>query len=727
MASVALGSSSSAHHRAEELDEGWGGVDRTAEELDEGLECICKLATVRELEMPTKSAGSCTCPSTTGGHSLLAQLQSDMERVLKRMEVVETHLGLSEKLRVERVGNQDVDDTKEVNQNVQVLEVSDAFKAAIPGVTGAETAGKAKNGFWKRRLDEFRFSTTTTFSEVEFEHSVWSIPIVSGLTDVGWFDRLFASMLVLLNLGMQTAFSWILLTDAFIGEDFEAKVGSAKVWRTSIAHDHKYSDFADTSLVSRVCSGDGALILSTIQATLVTHINSYLGLQERHFAPSMFEPGVLLCMLCILLWALCVYKEYRRIFLELEAAIGIPKSRRTVFRQNAFVSISWGRFLMLLVTSLARALIASVLLVAGILWLARTTSIQELMLNAVALNAILDVDEFLFAGMVPIKTQHFIKELQPIHVRYSRIRSQFETLVHCISLLLLVFTSYFLLLAPLSDTMLSVKHELCGGNQTFVAAFNPDTQFTFGKVTADSRYARDLSSTEMAVQAQEDVARTMKEEAALYPFCTETMIMQADGPFYDDEALQAIARQLLNNAAASVGRVDAQSCHELRDFCTSPDARLVRLVCGDTCGCTDPTSFAWYKVESQGCTSACLQVGRMTLQNRSCLDSPIDEIWSNFWNAYPSVLSGWFGRPIQSNRLYSLVQQTQQAMLDQGCAALAQFPSDFLTGSVWCQGSSDLFWPLSSLCPQTCGCDVPDVPFANYCPGSCVVYIRFPK
>ena len=27
--------------------------------------------------------------------------------------------------------------------------------------------------------------------------------------------------------------------------------------------------------------------------------------------------------------------------------------------------------------------------------------------------------------------------------------------------------------------------------------------------------------------------------------------MQADGPFYDDEALQAIARQLLNNAAAT--------------------------------------------------------------------------------------------------------------------------------------------------------------------------------
>ena len=49
-------------------------------------------------------------------------------------------------------------------------------------------------------------------------------------------------------------------------------------------------------------------------------------------------------------------------------------------------------------TYACRTVIASVLLVAGILWLARTTSISELMLNAVALNAILDVDEFLFVG-----------------------------------------------------------------------------------------------------------------------------------------------------------------------------------------------------------------------------------------------------------------------------------------------------------------------------------------
>ena len=82
-----------------------------------------------------------------------------------------------------------------------------------------------------------------------------------------------------------------------------------QVWSTSVAHDYKYMDLAKTSLaprfrttprhfleeirgiprilrlsrpfshqVTRVCTGDGALILSTTQATLVEQINSFLSL-----------------------------------------------------------------------------------------------------------------------------------------------------------------------------------------------------------------------------------------------------------------------------------------------------------------------------------------------------------------------------------------------------------------------------------------------------------------
>ena len=49
------------------------------------------------------------------------------------------------------------------------------------------------------------------------------------------------------------------------------------------------------------------------------------------------------------------------------------------------------------------------------------------MLNAVALNAILDVDEFLFAGFMPISIQLAVQNLEPVKMKYSRLRSQLES------------------------------------------------------------------------------------------------------------------------------------------------------------------------------------------------------------------------------------------------------------------------------------------------------------
>ena len=70
--------------------------------------------------------------------------------------------------------------------------------------------------------------------------------------------------------------------------------------------------------------------------------------------------------------------------------------------------------------------------------------------------------------------------LEPVQVNYSRCRSQFESLVHFVSLVALVLVVYFSLLVPLGDTMLKVKNELCGGTQTFVVRYNDDTQIPYG-------------------------------------------------------------------------------------------------------------------------------------------------------------------------------------------------------------------------------------------------------
>ena len=81
-------------------------------------------------------------------------------------------------------------------------------------------------------------------------------------------------------------------------------------------------------------------------------------------------------MLCILHWSLCVYKEFRSIWLALEAVVVIPKSSHTSM-DDSIQSLSMLRCFFIFLTFLLRLVIASMLLVAGISWLARTTSITE--------------------------------------------------------------------------------------------------------------------------------------------------------------------------------------------------------------------------------------------------------------------------------------------------------------------------------------------------------------
>ena len=180
----------------------------------------------------------------------------------RERQVVETHLDLGEKLTPEAVGL--------VCENAQLAVVQDE-KVPPEGAKPLSFWGKVPSA------EESMDSASLESTEVCFEESVWCMPLVIGLADAGKFDRVFAVLLVFLNLGMQTAFSWVLLSDSFMGAAFDSNIDHAKKWRTSVAHDYKFIDLADTSLVSRVCSGDGALILSTTQANLINHINSFLG------------------------------------------------------------------------------------------------------------------------------------------------------------------------------------------------------------------------------------------------------------------------------------------------------------------------------------------------------------------------------------------------------------------------------------------------------------------
>ena len=363
------------------------------------------------------------------------------------------------------------------------------------------------------------------------------------------------------------------------------------------------------------------------------------------------------------------------------------------------------------------------------------------MLNAVALNAILDVDEFLFAGMMPIKIQHAVQSLEPISVSYSRRRSQCETLVHLSLILVTVLMSYSFLLVPLSSTMQTVKNEICGGNLSFVVSFNRETQEIVGMQT---KLADNLTAMELAVKShianspettpgevpvyisfsssprvfEADRTRTVLEKAQQYPLCMEKYVLQAGSRFYNDPALRPMVDVLLRTAGLTLGRQLASSCQELSDLCDDPDAFLLRLVCGETCGCTSPVSNPWFKAEAQGCSTSCLIEAFWQGRELPCVDDE-SRSWEEFWHLFPTAVSGFYGQDIRTTVLWSELSMTIQGMLAQGCSYLNNVSFDSATGANYCVGLDTLFKPLAIVCPETCGCKAATGQLPSHCPASC--------
>ena len=84
-----------------------------------------------------------------------------------------------------------------------------------------------------------------------------------------------------------------------------------------------------------------------------------------------------------------------------------------------------------------------------------------------------------------------------------------------------------------------------------------------------------------------EIDRTISDVGAMFPFCMETLVLRETGDLHQDPALQPIIEGFVLNAATALGRPNATTCAELADLCDLPDARLLRVTCGETCGCTD--------------------------------------------------------------------------------------------------------------------------------------------
>ncbi|CAE7248353.1 unnamed protein product, partial [Symbiodinium necroappetens] len=644
-----------------------------------------------------------------------------------RVQVLEEKLGLAENFT----------ETDGLSASVQVAIASPKNMHEVISLKDEATDKKSQPNYLKVRSVDSQDVDALTEDDmrVAFNRDIWTYFALVGLGRTGSWDACFTFILALVSLAMQAAFIMILMSEFFLERPFEEKVELARIWRNSVAHDSRHMDLAQTSLTSRVCRGDGALIVSTTQAELVEEINKFLGLGLHDFEPSSFSPGTMLCVLCILLWCMRVYKDVRRMGLVMEAWSWIPRSDYTIMNDNfGFTELSENRFYGFGSILFVCFAMDCLLLVAGIRLLASTTSISSLILDAVALEAILDIDDFMFHALVPLRARLLIQSLEPMQVKISQVRSQVESGCNFCLLAFALVLPYLFMLAPLGHAMQAVKYELCGGTQEFVVAYNQDIQMTYALRTQAER-GIELLPSEVAVEEfkhstealprymvfsatsqafDTDQVRTMAEEASTFPICFETQVLQETGRVYRDPVAMSLIEPRFQSMVAKFGR-NATTCEELQDLCHLPEARMLRYICGATCGCASAGTSTWYKVARQGCSESCLKESDAATP---CTDvAATSEGWRSFWMNYVPVVSSFFGQNLAQANMLTMLNQTVQAMLSEGCPRLLVNDTDFVTSVRWCEGFPDLFRPVAFLCPETCGCKAS---LAGFCPSKCL-------
>ena len=124
------------------------------------------------------------------------------------------------------------------------------------------------------------------------------------------------------------------------------------------------------------------------------------------------KPGVLMSLACAFCWSLTVCCEVRDCVEALEAMLfgDFEIGPVTHFAGGKLETLSKPRYVFFIICQTYRCGFAIYLCVLGVNWIAGTTGIQDLILNAVALVMIMDVDELIFMTLMPRRLQVFVEE-----------------------------------------------------------------------------------------------------------------------------------------------------------------------------------------------------------------------------------------------------------------------------------------------------------------------------
>jgi len=532
------------------------------------------------------------------------------------------------------------------------------------------------------------------------------------------------------------------------------------------------------------------LDIGTDKATLLAAIRDYLPRLDPQFekdtwgeAHKSLTDGRVMCVLALTTWILTVAKEIRgtidfaRGFLNLPRG---PRGHRMSCRDEngtiRFTAMSRRRKAYVCMLTLLRLSVAVFMLITGCMYLAYTSSMEDLLINAVALEVVLLVDELVFVATAPGRARHLISNAMPLELMPWRSWKGLD--LHSGSvfpvLLILLIVVVSTTLNP-HVTMMETAHDaMCKNLQNFGYATDKLGLVHLQKTNDFENYAVN-NLAEKVVQEVVDgrsvFATFARSEFTIFsvsPSLLEVPSMsnqELTNQFYSyprdigchnaldvgwegnkqllDRLLQsrfsAASETLRQQYSALIsaqrqawlymvrfyaGNNAIESCAQLQNNCLAQTALnvnlffLVTALCPKTCACN---SLLGGSLGISGCPDACLKKpDQQERYERSCQDVTSD-VGGAEWQA--------FLRWSEELDFYQGTSSHKQMAIHMGCSFSSYFPlicqpqgDTFL--AKFSEGDSFFAKAWTQFCPVTCNCggnisrDL-YMPPASACPAAC--------
>ena len=578
--------------------------------------------------------------------------------------------------------------------------------------------------------------------EIKFETSLWMMPLFIGSGAFGAAASVLLAALLVINVIVQYVFAFI-VADTMIQPFHSSYVDQLLSWRRTTAHDATfYNPIIKQSLAVRVCRNDYSLIYGSGQRDLYNELLTYLG-KNGDGSIDGGAQGPLMCFLALLAFLLVISREVNATVRISAAVLALPRGGGTALTLGeggslAFERLSYARLAAFLLAMGLRLGVCVLLALYGCRFLVHTISIGELLLNAVALEFVLNMDELIFEALAPSRVLRLVDAAKPLpvprvlghHWRGFDLRALVTLLAVSSTLAAFVFG----VLIPNIATLTRASDALCGGDVDFVTTVD-------GAGVPAWAYPDTANPSEVASRGFPDGARpeetTKRRRRAL----------ASEAKFYSERVFDVVAQQF----GKDVHQKGEDGCTD--DACFYWEGGLHQpLPSNVTPGCCVAKKVQVPTVDA-GPFSILNKAAETTedavrLWNPSCTDT------ISFLGGYTNLLRGGLGDTINSElwtvdgTLCDGACPNDKPMCAEGVAALVECSSEnprcvsslasLAAKAVASRAAGDRgciepfcvdvvpFCNLNSasgvrarqLCPSTCGCDDPHAPLALSLPTS---------